>query len=106
MYIKSLKDSEKLAINVQAHKVLNENDLEIIHLRLKPGEKIELHTNNFDVAACLIKGEVLLHDDTNTFVLDLYSTAFINKNTLRGLTNHSETEARLLMIKQLYTSEK
>lgn len=106
MYINSLKDSVQLAVNVQAHKVIYENDLEIIHLCLKPGEKIELHTNNFDVIACLIKGEVLLHIEGTTFTMDLYSTAFIKKNTLRGLTNQSESEARLLMIKQLYTSEK
>lgn len=106
MFCTKLQNSERLPIDIQAYRVLLKNDIDIIHLCLLPGEEISLHSNAFDVTACVIQGEVVLFYEKDSFVLELFSTTFIPKNKLRGLKNTSQLEVRLLMIKQLFTEDK
>lgn len=106
MQINNLQNATRLPLDIQAYSMFNQNELEIIHLCLVPGQEIPLHSNPFDVIACAISGEVILLTENEQSNLQLYSTAYIPKNILRGMKNIGNQEARLLMVKQIYTIEK
>lgn len=103
MKINELQTAIKLPLSIEASIMFSTKEMEIIHLCLEPNKEIPLHRNSFDVVACLISGEVTLLIENIEVPLKLYTTAFIKKNEQRGIKNTGITEARLLMIKQLYT---
>lgn len=77
------------------------NSLEVIHLCLSPGQQIQQHANSSEVIACLIEGEVTLHMQTDSFLLNRYDVVEIEKDVLRGFTNDGAKMARLLILKKI-----
>jgi hypothetical protein len=56
----SLGNAPKVPFDIEGYLMHSSDSLEIIHLRLQPGQKISPHANPFDVVECLVECEVTL----------------------------------------------
>lgn len=96
-----LKNAEKVAIAIDARKMLVRKDCELIHLRLKPAEILEKHSNPFDVAFYVLSGsgELEVGDETETITAD--TVIEIAAGELRGWKNSGTEDLRVLVVKLL-----
>jgi len=101
MKIVSLSNAPKVPLNIEGYKVHSSSSLEVIHLRLQPGQDIPQHANHIDVVVCLIKGEITLNMGENKIQLALYDTVEVEKDLDRGFANYGTEEARLMVLKKL-----
>lgn len=101
MKLVSLSNAPRVPFSVEGYKMHSSSSLEVIHLCLQPGQEIPQHSNPFDVVACLVKGEVIMHTGEEKTHLELYDTIEVQKETGRGFTNLGTEEARLIIMKKL-----
>lgn len=101
MKIVSLSNAPKVPVNLEGYKMHSSASLEVIHLCLQPGQAMPQHPNQFDVVACLIKGEIILKMGDTKTRLSLYDAVEIGKNMDRGFENYGTEEARLIIMKKL-----
>lgn len=101
MKITRLSETPHVPIELDAYIMHSSDNLEVIHLCLKPGERVAPHKNPFDVVACLIQGEVKLITSGGEISLKLFDTVEIECDSERGFLNMGEQVARLLIIKKL-----
>jgi quercetin dioxygenase-like cupin family protein len=101
MQITELKTAEKVPLTIDARKMLVRADCELIHLTLKPGETLEVHTNPFDVAFYVLAGtgELSVGNDTRTVAAD--TVIEIPAGEMRGWKNMSDADLRVLVVKLL-----
>ena len=74
---------------------------EIIRLQLNPGEKLDKHSNPYDVVFYILEGngELTIEDEVFTMERD-YSTE-VRKGVQRSWYNPSDTILRLLVVKYI-----
>jgi quercetin dioxygenase-like cupin family protein len=101
MQITELKSAEKVAIAIEARKLLVRKDCELIHLTLKPAEILEKHSNPFDVAFYVLSGsgELEVGDETATISAD--SVIEVAAGELRGWKNTGTEDLKVLVVKLL-----
>ena len=97
----SLSEAPRVPFELEGYIMHSSSSLEVIHLCLQPGQKIEQHSNPFDVVVCVIEGEATLHIDNIQTRLALYDVAEVEKSVERGFTNNFASETRLLILKKL-----
>jgi quercetin dioxygenase-like cupin family protein len=104
MRITELKSAEQVPINIEARKMLIRKECELIHLALKPGEVLDVHTNPFDVAFYTLAGtgELTIGEETKTIAPD--SVIEVAAGEKRGWKNTGTEELRVLVLKVLITS--
>jgi quercetin dioxygenase-like cupin family protein len=100
MKISTLTSAPKVQFNLEGYIMHTSDSLEVIHLCLQPGQAIPQHTNQFDVIACLVEGEVTLLTGDKQVKLNVHNVAEIEKGAERGFTNTGILEARLLILKK------
>lgn len=101
MKIVTLSDAHQVPFNLEGYILHSSSSLEVIHLCLQPGQDIPQHTNDFDIIACNIKGEVTLQMGDISTQLALYDLVEIEKELGRGFVNFGTEEARLLILKKI-----
>ena len=101
MKITRLSEAPHVPVELEGYIMHSSDNMEIIHLCLKPGERVAPHKNSFDVIASLIAGEVKLITSGGEISLKLFDTVEIECDSERGFFNVGEHEARLLIIKKL-----
>lgn len=101
MRITELKCAEKVPINIDARKMLVRKECELIHLTLKPGEVLEVHTNPFDVAFYTLAGtgELVVGKETKTVTPD--TVIEVAAGEMRGWKNTGSADLRVLVLKVL-----
>jgi quercetin dioxygenase-like cupin family protein len=101
MQITELKTAEKVAISIEARKLLSRKDCELIHLTLRPTEILEKHSNPFDVAFYVLSGsgELEVGDETATISAD--SVIEVAAGEQRGWKNNSTEDLKVLVVKLL-----
>lgn len=97
----SLSDAQKVPFDLDGYIMHTSSTLEVIHLCLQPGQTVPQHANPFDVVACLVEGEVIVHLGVDQIKLALYDALEIEKNADRGFTNSETVAARLIIMKKL-----
>ncbi|MCX6257494.1 MAG: cupin domain-containing protein [Bacteroidia bacterium] len=101
MEIINLRNAPKVPFSLEGWKMYTSENAELIHLRLKPGESIDLHSNPFDVVFYVLKGTSTLYVNGDKAVLEADDTIYVKGGVMRGWTNHSTDEFRLLVVKLL-----
>ncbi|NVO18383.1 MAG: cupin domain-containing protein [Bacteroidetes bacterium] len=96
----TLSTAPKVQSGLDAYKMYVSKDLEVVHLHLAPGEKIDLHINPVDVVFCIIEGEALLETPNEKVSLKKHDVIEIKAGIERGMKNHSRHELRLLVLKK------
>lgn len=101
MQITELRNAEQVPINIEARKMLVRKECELIHLSLKPGEDLPVHTNPFDVAFYTLAGtgELTIGEETRAIAPD--SVIEVAAGELRGWKNTGTEELRVLVLKVL-----
>ncbi len=101
MKIIALSDAPAVPFNIDGRIMFSNNKVEVVHLSLAPGEKLEIHDNMVDVVFYMLEGSafLLLEEGETEITTD---TCFeLGKGILRGWENRSRGNARLLVIKQI-----
>jgi quercetin dioxygenase-like cupin family protein len=101
MQIQNLSNSPKVPFNLDAFILHSEKTVELVHILIKPGEKLEEHQNPFDVIFFLIEGSGILSVDGQKHHLKSNDTSKIISSKMRGWENNTDHDLRLLVIKLL-----
>ncbi len=101
MKIQNLKNSPKVPFDLNAYILHTEGQVELVHLLLKPGEKLDEHKNPFDVIFYVIEGSGILSVEGEKYELKLNDTTKVTSEKMRGWSNHGNSDLRLLVIKLL-----
>jgi quercetin dioxygenase-like cupin family protein len=101
MNITELRTAEKVPINIDARKMLIRPECELIHLTLKPGEVLDVHSNPFDVAFYVLagSGELTLENEVRAIAAD--SVIDVAAGAMRGWKNTATVDLRVLVVKLL-----
>ncbi|MFH1120133.1 MAG: cupin domain-containing protein [Bacteroidota bacterium] len=105
MNITRLNQAPKVPFDLDGHILANHADVEIIHLHLKPGERIEKHTNPFDVIFYILEGKAMLESDLERVLVMKDHSIVIDAGVNRGIENISVGDFRLLVIKLHHTKK-
>ncbi len=101
MKIQNLSNSPKVPFDLDGHILHSEKQIELIHLLLKPGEKLDEHKNPFDVIFFVVEGSGTLTIESNTYKITATDVTKITSEKMRGLQNHTNNDLRILVIKLL-----
>lgn len=99
MKITRLHEAPKVPFALDGHIVAQHSDLEIVHLHLKPGEKIEKHSNPFDVIFYVLEGKAMLESDNERNLVLKDQSIAIDAGVQRGIENISISDFKVLVIK-------
>lgn len=101
MTIQNLSNSPKIPFDLDGHILHSENQIEIIHLLLKPGEILTEHKNPFDVIFFVTEGNGTITVENKSFEMTKNDTTKVTSDKNRGWKNNSTDDLRLLVIKLL-----
>lgn len=99
MKITNMKNAPKVPFKLDGRVMFSSKKVEMIHLTLKPGEKLDLHTNPFDVVFYTLSGEGVLDVEGERFPMKPNDTVEVTKEILRGWENNSAEDLRILVVK-------
>ena len=97
----SIEEAPKVPYNLEGRVLYTSVKTEIVHLTLKPGEKIDLHTQPFDVLFYVLEGNGLLLPGDSNNRLPAGSLAEVKAGLQRGWINDTGNDFRVLVIKLL-----
>jgi len=86
--------------------VSKSEETEIIHLRLKTGEKLEKHRNPFDTVFYILEGHAIIETKESVVIAEPDMVIELSQTIERSVENNGLTDFRMLVIKKLETSEK
>lgn len=99
MKITRLQEAPKVSFALDGHIVAKHKNIEIVHLHLRPGEKIEKHANPFDVIFYVLEGKALLESDTEQILVMKDQSIMIDAGVNRGIENISVSDFKVLVTK-------
>lgn len=99
MEILSLGQAPKVPINREGHILLNNRNVQLVHLMLKPGESIDPHVNEKDVIFYILEGEATFLSDNTEHHVSKDDCIKIEGGINRGFQNKSDSAFKLLVIK-------
>lgn len=99
MNITKLNQAPKVRFDLDGHIMANHANVEIIHLHLKAGERIEKHSNPFDVIFYILEGKAMLESDNERVLVLKDQSVIIKAGINRGIDNISIGDFKLLVIK-------
>lgn len=104
MNITRLNNAPKVPFDLDGHIMAKHAGTEVIHLHLKPGQRIEKHTNPFDVIFYILEGKAMLETENERILILKDQCVAIRAGVNRGLDNISVNDFRLLVIKLHHTA--
>jgi len=94
-----LKSAQKVPFKLDGRIMYSSEKIQMVHLNLKPGEKIELHSNPFDVVFYVLEGEGIVYVDENNFNIEKNQALPIKSGQMRGCYNTSKHDFSILVTK-------
>ena len=101
MIIRNLENSPEVPFDLDAYILHSQEQIELVHLLLKPGEKLAEHKNPFDVIFFVIEGKGILSVEGEEYYLKANDTTKVTSDKNRGWKNTDNQDLRLLVIKLL-----
>jgi len=99
MEIQNLRTAPKVQFSLNGHILCRHKNIEIVHLVLKPGERIEKHINENDVIFHILEGKALLLTDDTHVLVSKDDCIKVEGGVNRGLDNISVSEFKVMVIK-------
>lgn len=99
MKINRLHDAPHVAYDLDGHILGQFPAFDVVHLNLKPGEKIEKHINPKDVLFFVIEGKAMLETDTGRVLITKDQYIHVEGGINRGFENISIASFKVLVIK-------
>lgn len=97
----NLENAQKVPFKLDGKIMFSDTDNELIHLTLKPGEVLDIHTNPFDVIFFVLEGTGIITVEDEQKELSLNSCFKVKTDVMRGWRNESDSILRILVVKQL-----
>ncbi|HON19310.1 MAG TPA: cupin domain-containing protein [Salinivirgaceae bacterium] len=95
----TLLSAPKVPFDLDGRIMFTSSKAEMVHLTIKPGEAIPPHANPFGVIFYMLEGELELSVNDESHTLSPNTTAFVEMNESRSLTNNSPNPAKVLVVK-------
>ena len=99
MKFTTLETAEQVPFSIDGRKMFTSANAELIHLTLKPNEKIESHTNPFDVVFYVIEGTGCIRVENESVDVSANNTLHVSAGLQRGMCNTGDTNLRVLVVK-------
>ncbi len=99
MKINRLHDAPHVPYDLDGHILGQFQAFDVVHLNLKPGEKIEKHINPKDVLFFVINGKAMLETDTERVLITKDQYIHVEGGINRGFENISIAPFKVLVIK-------
>ncbi len=99
MNIQRVNDAPKVNYNLDGHILCTLDGVEVVHLSLKPGEKIDKHINPNDVIFFVLEGKAMFETDTEKELVVKDQTILVPGGINRGIENISVSMFKVLVIK-------
>ena len=77
-----LQEGIKVPVDFDATRLIIRNDIEMIHIRLEPGQKLDLHKNPVDVIFYVLQGKGLFTCENQEITLEKDTTVFVENTEL------------------------
>ena len=84
---------------VDARKIHENEDVQVIHMLLKPGEKLKPHKTSVDLFFYILEGTGIIEVGEEKKEGSVNDLIFAPKNIPHGLYNESDKDFRLLVVK-------
>jgi quercetin dioxygenase-like cupin family protein len=101
MAIFNCANAEKLPKEIDAWRLFQGKQVEIIQLELKPAESIAVHKNSLDVVFYVVEGSGLVHHNGQILSAVTGDCIPVEKDSDRGWSNNGTKTLKLLAIKLL-----
>jgi quercetin dioxygenase-like cupin family protein len=101
MNIASLKTAPAVPVPFEARRLFGNGAVEMIHIRLEPGQLVPPHDNPDDVLFYVLEGTGDLTMEEQSRQLDADHLVAIPTGVRRGWANNSKQPLRLLVVKLL-----
>mgnify|MGYP000932160715 FL=1 len=101
MEILNLHKAPKVPFDLNGHILCKHKNLEIVHLTLKPGERIEKHVNPNDVIFYVLEGKALLETVNERILVNKDDVVKVEAGRERGFDNISVSLFKVMVIKFL-----
>lgn len=99
MIARNLSNSPKVPFNLEGYILQSNSKTEIVHLTLNPGEKIDPHSNPFDVIFYILSGIACTNKNHEEYNLVQGDCVEISANVSRSIQNNGTTPLQLLVFK-------
>jgi len=99
MNVKLIETAEKVGFNVDGRKMFTCPKTEIIHLDIKFGEVIEMHSNPFDVVFYVLEGAGIIETPNEQITVEPDMCIEISAAEPRMIRNIGADSLRVLAIK-------
>ncbi len=99
MKAKLIETAEKVGFNVDGRKMFISSKVEIIHLDLKFGEVVEMHSNPFDVAFYILEGAGIIETPDEQITVEPDMCIEISAAEPRMIRNIGVESLRVLAVK-------
>ncbi|SDB84279.1 Cupin domain-containing protein [Williamwhitmania taraxaci] len=99
MRTKLLETAEKVGFNIDGRKMYSSPKTEIIHLDLKFGEVIEMHSNPFDVVFYILEGAGIIETPDEQITVEQDMCIEISAAEPRLIRNIGADSLRVLAVK-------
>lgn len=99
MNVKLIETAEKVGFNVDGRKMFTSPKTEIIHLDIKFGEVIEMHSNPFDVVFYVLEGAGIIETPDEQITVEPDMCIEISATEPRMIRNIGAESLRVLAIK-------
>jgi mannose-6-phosphate isomerase-like protein (cupin superfamily) len=105
MKITRLAEAPNVAFSLDGKIMSKSDDLEIIHLRLKTGERLEKHHNPFDTVFYVLDGHALIETQEGIVSAEPDMVIELSHAVERSVENKGKADFRMLVIKKLRRRE-
>ena len=101
MKVTELKSASKVPFNLDGRILFSQENVEIIHLTLQPGEEIDIHKNPVDVLFWVLNGVATLTVEEKEFVFGKNNLIEVGSKENRGWKNKGNEIFEILVVKLL-----
>ncbi len=106
MKITRLSDAPVVSFALDGKVMSDSADFQLIHLCLKPGQKLEKHRNPFDTIFYVIEGKAIIETQEGIVSAEADMVIELSRTVERSVENNGLTDFRMHVIKKLLTGEK
>lgn len=103
MKVTRLNDAPNVPFALDGKVMSGSAEIEIIHLRLKPGQKLEKHRNPFDTVFYILEGQAIIETQEGIVLSEPDMVVELSQAVERSVENKGENDFRMLVIKKLNT---
>jgi mannose-6-phosphate isomerase-like protein (cupin superfamily) len=101
MKITNLSEAANVPFALDGKIMSKSDELEIIHLCLKPGQKLEKHKNPFDTVFYILEGHAIIETQEGLVSAEPDMVIELSQSVERSVENKGQTDFRMLVIKKL-----